>query len=74
MKNFDKFSISYNNFDGRPLVGKTLDDFYIDDFCKHSVKEIVTTVEISERYRKMLLIGHRGCGKVTVQTLAVKSK
>jgi len=66
MFNRDAFIKSYNHFDGRPLIGQTLRDFYIDDFCKTSVKEIVTTVEISEQFRKMLLIGHRGCGKSTI--------
>jgi Cdc6-like AAA superfamily ATPase len=66
MLNRDAFVKSYNHFDGRPLIGQTLRDFYIDDFCKLSVKEIVTTVEISEQFRKMLLIGHRGCGKSTI--------
>ena len=66
MSNRETFVKSYNHFDGRPLVGETLRTFYVDDFCKHSVKEIKTTVEISERYRKMLLIGHRGCGKSTI--------
>ncbi len=66
MNNRDAFVKSYNHFDGRPLVGKTLRDFYVDDFCKSSVREIATTVEISERYRKMLVIGHRGCGKSTI--------
>lgn len=66
MSNREAFVISYNHFDIRPLVGKTLRNFYVDDFCKTSVKEIVTTVQISEQYRKMLLIGHRGCGKSTI--------
>jgi len=66
MSNREDFIKSYNHFDGRPLIGQTLRDFYIDDFCKTSVKEIATTVEISEQFRKMLLIGHRGCGKSTI--------
>lgn len=66
MSNRADFIKSYNHFDGRPLIGKTLHDFYIDDFCKTSVKEIATTVEISEQFKKMLLIGHRGCGKSTI--------
>jgi ABC-type dipeptide/oligopeptide/nickel transport system ATPase component len=66
MFNRKAFVTSYNHFDIRPLVGQTLHDFYVDDFCKTSVEEIVTTVQISEQYRKMLLIGHRGCGKSTI--------
>ena len=60
------FEKSYNHFDARPLIGQSLRDFYIDDFCKTSVKEITTTVKISEQFKKMLLIGHRGCGKSTI--------
>ncbi len=60
------FANAYNNFDSRPLSGKTLRDFYIDDFTKDAVKSIKTTIKISEKYRKMLVIGHRGCGKSTI--------
>ncbi|MGK7874097.1 MAG: P-loop NTPase fold protein [Xenococcaceae cyanobacterium] len=57
---------AYNNFDSRPLSGETLRRFYIDDFTKDAVNSIRTTVLISERFRKMLVIGHRGCGKSTI--------
>ncbi len=57
---------AYNNFDSRPLVGETLRRFYIDDFTKDAVNSIRTTIKISERFRKMLVIGHRGCGKSTI--------
>lgn len=62
----EAFANAYNNFDSRPLSGKTLKDFYIDDFTKDAVKSIKTTIKISEKYRKMLVIGHRGCGKSTI--------
>ncbi|MGK7958201.1 MAG: P-loop NTPase fold protein [Crocosphaera sp.] len=57
---------AYNNFDSRPLSGETLKRFYIDDFTKDAVNRIRTTIKISERFRKMLVIGHRGCGKSTI--------
>ncbi len=57
---------AYNNFDSRPLSGETLKRFYIDDFTKDAVNSIRTTIKISERFRKMLVIGHRGCGKSTI--------
>jgi len=30
------------------------------------VNEIITTIRITERFKKMLVIGHRGCGKSTI--------
>ncbi len=57
---------AYNNFDSRPLAGETLRKFYIDDFTKIPVNSIKTTIKISEKFRKMLVIGHRGCGKSTI--------
>ncbi|MEA5536222.1 P-loop NTPase fold protein [Crocosphaera sp. XPORK-15E] len=62
----EAFTNAYNNFDSRPLVGETLRKFYIDDFTKDAVKSIKTTITISKKYRKMLVIGHRGCGKSTI--------
>ena len=60
------FENAYNNFDSRPLFGETMRRFYIDDFTKDAVNSIRTTIKISERFRKMLVIGHRGCGKSTI--------
>ena len=60
------FKEAYNNFDNRPLSGETLKRFYVDDFTKDAVDSIKTTIELSEKYRKMLVIGHRGCGKSTI--------
>ena len=57
---------AYNNFDSRPLAGETLRKFYIDDFTKDEVKSIKKTVKISKKFCKMLVIGHRGCGKSTI--------
>ncbi|NES85769.1 MAG: AAA family ATPase [Moorea sp. SIO2B7] len=62
----EAFTNAYNNFDSRPLAGETLRRFYIDDFTKDAVNSIRTTIKISARYRKMLVIGHRGCGKSTI--------
>ena len=62
----DAFKNAYNNFDSRPLKGETLRRFYIDDFTKDAVNSIKTTIEMSEKYRKILVIGHRGCGKSTI--------
>ena len=60
------FEEAYNNFDLRPLSGKTLEKFYVGDFIDEHVANMVTTVRMTERYRKILLIGHRGCGKSTI--------
>lgn len=62
----DAFTNAYNNFDSRPLFGETMRRFYIDDFTKEAVKSIKTTVKISAKFRKILVIGHRGCGKSTI--------
>ncbi len=64
--NHDAFVKAYNNFDSQPLRGERLEKFYIDDFTKDSTDEITTTIRITERFRKMLVIGHRGCGKSTI--------
>jgi nucleoside-triphosphatase THEP1 len=60
------FTNAYNNFDSRPLFGETMRRFYIDDFTKEAVKSIKTTIQISAKFRKILVIGHRGCGKSTI--------
>ena len=62
----EAFKNAYNNFDNRPLAGETLKRFYVDDFTKDAVNSIKTTIELSEKYRKILIIGHRGCGKSTI--------
>jgi cellulose biosynthesis protein BcsQ/energy-coupling factor transporter ATP-binding protein EcfA2 len=62
----DSFIKAYNNFDAQALRGEKLNKFYIDDFIKDSVKEMVTTIRMTERFQKMLVIGHRGCGKSTI--------
>ena len=62
----EALEIAYNNFDSRPLAGETLKKFYIDDFTKNEVKSIKKTVKISEKFCKLLVIGHRGCGKSTI--------
>jgi GTPase SAR1 family protein len=65
-KNHDALVKAYNNFDSQPLRGEKLKKFYIDDFTKDSVKGIITTIRITKRFKKMLVIGHRGCGKSTI--------
>ena len=64
--NYDDFVKAYNNFDLQPLSGERLEKFYVDDFTKESVQEIITTISISEHFKKLLVIGHRGCGKSTI--------
>jgi len=63
---YKAFVKAYNNFDYRPLKGKSMRKFYVDDFTKDTTDSIVKTVQISERFRKILIIGHRGCGKSTI--------
>lgn len=65
-ENYDAFVEAYNNFDNRPLSGENLKKFYVDDFTKQTVGAIVNTIRITERFKKMLIIGHRGCGKSTI--------
>jgi len=65
-KNDDAFVKAYNNFQSQPLRGDKLKTFYIEDFTKKCVNEIITTIRITERFKKMLVIGHRGCGKSTI--------
>ncbi|MDM8564276.1 AAA family ATPase [Candidatus Halobeggiatoa sp. HSG11] len=60
------FAEAYNNFDSRPLSSKWGKEFYVDDFTKDVVNEITTTIRITDRFKKMLVIGHRGCGKSTI--------
>jgi ABC-type lipoprotein export system ATPase subunit len=64
--NYEAFVTAYNNFDSQPLRGEKLRRFYVDDFTKDAVNEITTTIRITERFKKMLVIGHRGCGKSTI--------
>jgi energy-coupling factor transporter ATP-binding protein EcfA2 len=64
--NYEAFVTAYNNFDSQPLRGDKLRRFYVDDFTKDAVNEITTTIRITERFKKMLVIGHRGCGKSTI--------
>ncbi len=41
---YDAFKMAFNNFDSRPLSGENLKKFYIDDFTKHTVEQITTTI------------------------------
>ncbi len=63
---YDDFVKAYNNFDSQPLHGEQLEKFYVDDFTKELTEQITTTIRITERFKKMLIIGHRGCGKSTI--------
>ncbi len=67
-KNYDElFAKAYNNFDSKPLSGENLKRFYVNDFTKQSIDQIMTTIRITERFKKkILIIGHRGCGKSTI--------
>ena len=61
-----EFKKAYNYFDPKPLEIKQLEEFYIEYFSQSAVKELKTTIDITEKYRKLLVVGHRGCGKSTV--------
>jgi chromosomal replication initiation ATPase DnaA len=65
-KNYDDFVKAYNNFDSRPLEGESMRKFYVDDFTKDITYSIIKTIQITEKYRKILIIGHTGCGKSTI--------
>jgi predicted ATP-binding protein involved in virulence len=65
-QNYDAFVKAYNNFDSRPLAGESMRKFYVDDFTKDITHSIIKTVQITEKYRKILIIGHTGCGKSTI--------
>ncbi|WP_372366319.1 P-loop NTPase fold protein [Candidatus Uabimicrobium sp. HlEnr_7] len=62
------FIDAYNNFEIRPLSGQGLKDFYVESFTKDSIENIKTTIHItkSPTKSKILVIGHRGCGKSTI--------
>ncbi len=62
----EAFVKAYNNFDVRPLSGKQLQEFYVDDFTKECTQTIADVIEITERFRKILIVGQRGCGKSTI--------
>lgn len=65
-KNYDAFVEAYNNFDYRPLEGESMRKFYVDDFTKDTTNSIIKTIQVTERFRKILIIGHTGCGKSTI--------
>ena len=60
------FPKAYNDFDPKPLEGTLLDTFYVEEFSQSSIEELLTTIKITEKYRKLLVVGHRGCGKSTI--------
>ncbi|MCP4344688.1 MAG: AAA family ATPase [Desulfobacterales bacterium] len=65
-ENFDAFVEAYNNFDSRPLKGESLRKYYLEDITQDVTNSIIKTIKITEKYRKILIIGHTGCGKSTV--------
>lgn len=65
-KNYDAFVEAYNNFDSRPLKGESMRKFYVDDFTKDITTSIIKTIQITEKFGKILIIGHTGCGKSTI--------
>lgn len=65
-KTYEAFVEAYNNFDSHPLSGETLKKFYVDDFTREFINNIITIIKISKYYKKLLIIGHRGCGKSTI--------
>lgn len=65
-ENYDAFVKAYNNFDSRPLEGESMRKFYVDDFTKDITHSIIKTIQITEKFRKILIIGHTGCGKSTI--------
>jgi Cdc6-like AAA superfamily ATPase len=65
-KNYDAFVTAYNNFDSRPLEGESMRKFYVGDFTKDITNSIINTIQVTERFRKILIIGHTGCGKSTI--------
>ncbi len=60
------FEKALNNFDAHPLKGQTLKDFYVDTFTKRIVKKITNDIRLYSKTKKILVIGHRGCGKSTI--------
>lgn len=65
-EHYNDFVEAYNRFDSRPLKGQSMKDFYVDDFTKDITNSIIKTIEITDKYRKILVIGHTGCGKSTI--------
>lgn len=66
-KYYKAFEQAYNNFVARPLSGaEELRKFYVADFTKSSVDQIVNILRMKDRSKKVLVIGHRGCGKSTI--------
>ncbi len=63
---FKIFSKARNNFTPHPLSGEELKKFYVDSFNASVTDEISITIRTTESYQKILIIGHRGCGKSTI--------
>jgi GTPase SAR1 family protein len=65
-KHYEAFVKAYNNFDVGPLRGKQLQEFGVDDFTKKSTQDIADVIKMTDRFRKILIVGQRGCGKSTI--------
>lgn len=65
-KLYQEFKEAYNNFEVMPLSGDKLKKFYIENFAKELVDEISERISLSTSAQKLLVIGHRGCGKSTI--------
>ncbi len=57
---YQAFKKGYNNFESQPLSGEKLKNFYVEDFTKEYVDDIIRIVEITEHNKKILVSGHRG--------------
>lgn len=63
---------AYHNFDPRPLQGESLNKFYID--CIGDItNNISQLIHISNNSDKILITGHRGCGKSTILNIITEN-
>ncbi|VFM96297.1 MAG: AAA ATPase domain-containing protein [Candidatus Kentron sp. G] len=60
------FALAANHFEPRALEGEALERFFVGDFFAPFIQELITAIDTSESFQKLLLIGHRGCGKTTL--------
>nr|VFK02318.1 MAG: ATPase [Candidatus Kentron sp. H]VFK02607.1 MAG: ATPase [Candidatus Kentron sp. H]VFK05421.1 MAG: ATPase [Candidatus Kentron sp. H] len=60
------FSLAANHSEPRALESEALEKFFVGRFFEPFMLELVSAINTSESYQKLLLIGHRGCGKATL--------